>query len=225
MSSTDSVPVRRLTGDTLFNLALLGILFVVLMLPGGRLRVMLDEWWAGVAQTRAVESSWGTLRATTSVINRGMESGIEIIEFGDYECPFCRRAHPELEKFLEKHPEVGIAYRHYPLVDLHPRAEDAARVAICAEEQNRFREMHDRLLSEEDLASVGDWSELAGDVGVADLRAFSACLSSPRTEQRLAQDVALAKNLRIQGTPAFVFRGGIHRGYLTAEQLEELILD
>ena len=76
-----------------------------------------------------VEEHWQALAATSARMDTVDASTAMIIEFGDYECPFCRDSHAHLEAVMESHPDATIGFRHYPLTDIHPRAEDAVAFA------------------------------------------------------------------------------------------------
>lgn len=146
-----------------------------------------------------------------------------LIEFGDYECPFCRRSHPALQNLIAANPGLTVGYRHYPLNDIHPVADAAARAAICTEFQGRFPEIHSLLLTTTDWADAKDWARLAERVGISDLAEFRRCLTSEAVVQRLEEDRALAEALGVTGTPTFFYRYGSRRGYLDEVQLTELL--
>jgi protein-disulfide isomerase len=151
------------------------------------------------------------------------DPSVILIEFGDYECPFCRRVQPVLDEFLADNSDVSVRFRHYPLTDLHPSAEGAAKAAICAEAQGRFRQMHGLLLTESQWTETNDWIALADRSDVPDLDGFSTCMEGAQAEQRLQRDIALGDSLGVSGTPAFLVPGDLHRGYLTMDQLMALL--
>ena len=146
-----------------------------------------------------------------------------IIEFGDYECPFCRDSHADLEAVLASYPDATIGFRHYPLTAIHPKAEAAARAAICAEEQGRFAQLHSLLFESTDWRDTGDWKTLAEKAGVDDMVSYEDCLQGEAAGRRLEEDMRLGDALGVTATPTFFYQFGRHVGYATEDQLVELI--
>jgi len=135
------------------------------------------------------------------------EAKIAIIEFADFECPFCRKhANTVLPLLKERFIDQGIAsyyYLHLPLNNLHPHATDAARSAQCISNQGRFWEFHDLLFTTTGPTSLQPDAlrKLAASLQI-DLEAFDTCVSS--AAERIASDVAQASRLENTATPAFV---------------------
>jgi protein-disulfide isomerase len=99
---------------------------------------------------------------------------VQLIEFADFECPFCASLHVNLKALRDRHPsKVALSFVHFPLPG-HRFAKPAARAAECAGEQGRFEAMHDRLFESQDQLGVKSWLEFATDSGVPDLKAFEA---------------------------------------------------
>ena len=165
----------------LLNLGLVAVLFYAVSMPGGPLRTRLTVWWAQARLPVLVEEHWQALAATSARMDTVDASTAMIIEFGDYECPFCRDSHAHLEAVLESHPNATIAFRHYPLTAIHPKAEAAARAAICAEEQGRFPQLHSLLFESTEWRDTGDWKTLAEKAGVDDLVSYEDCLQERRS--------------------------------------------
>lgn len=170
-----------------------------------------------------MEENWERLAGTTSRIHAGDGGPVWLFEFGDYECPFCRRVHPVLEKLAAQNPRVTIGYRHYPLSNIHPKAEDAARASVCAEKQGRFQQMHSLLMTATDWNETEDWVALAEQAAVPDLAAFRECVSDEAVEKRLEEDKRLGEALGVTVIPTFFYRFGMQRGYVDEEQLAELL--
>jgi protein-disulfide isomerase len=127
---------------------------------------------------------------------------VTVVEFADFECPFCRRQHDVLTRVLPGYDgRVRFVRKQLPLTSIHPHAETAALAALCAEDQERGEAMADKLFRAdvERLTSEGTAS-LAGDVGV-NLRAFGACLRDERTRSRLAADRNAASESGVSGLP------------------------
>ncbi len=201
--------------DLVINISVLVFLGYALLRPAGPLG---RKWNARRAEQHLIAvavEKWDRLAA-------GSSSGLPVVvEFIDYECPFCRQAHLLLDDAAEG-GGVEIVYRQMPLV-IHPRADGAARAALCAEAQGRFREMHDLLLETEDWrSSAHPWTDLAVYAGVEDSERFQACLSSEWVLGRLKADRRLADALGVSATPTFVGLGGSHHGRPLLSDLQRI---
>lgn len=199
------------------------MLVIVVFLPESPLRTRFAAWRAQARLSVLVEEHWQALAATSARMDTVDAGAAMIIEFGDYECPFCRDSHAHLEAVMESHPEATIGFRHYPLTAIHLKAEGAAHAAICAEGQGRFREVHSLLYESTEWRDTGDWRALAEGAGVSDLAEYERCLGSEAAGQRLEEDMRLGDALRVTATPTFFYQFGGHVGYANEEQLLELI--
>lgn len=147
---------------------------------------------------------------------------IEIVEFSDFQCPFCQRATPTVTQVLQKYgDQVRLVYRHFPLPN-HPDAQPAAEASACAHEQGKFWPYHDRLFAEFGKLSVADLKAHAAAVGL-DVTAFNACVDSGRFKTRVEQDVQEAQALGVTGTPAFFVNGRALEGAQPLEAFTRLI--
>src|SRR4029453_1067448 len=132
---------------------------------------------------------------------RGPEAApVTIIEFSDYECPFCKRAEPTVKKVLDTYGDkVRLVYRHYPL-EFHATARPAAEASACAAAQGKFWEYHDKLFSSSDLSDA-KLKKLAGEVGL-DQAKFDEGFAEKQVKGDIAKDVADASSVGGTGTPA-----------------------
>lgn len=213
---------KRTVLDTVVNIVLLVAVLYFALLPSGPIRQHLANWQQQREEARLVEQLWSALSSSTNLIG-GDSTNIVLVEFGDFECPYCRRLRADLEEFATMHPTMGIAYRHLPLRRIHPTAESAALAAICAGSQGRFKAMHDYLYSQEEWLEAADWVRAANVVGVTDVEEFESCLDSEQARAQIAEDEALAELLGLSGTPSFAFRFGVHRGVVTREELARMV--
>ncbi|MGE0392599.1 MAG: DsbA family protein [Vicinamibacterales bacterium] len=132
---------------------------------------------------------------------------VAIVEFSDFECPFCGRYTREtLARILDEYVTPGrirYVFRHFPLERIHPRAFKAALSAECARQQGKFWDMHDRLFANQ--RSFGDLQLLAhaGAVGM-DQAAFKRCVMAPGTTARVRQDLRDGVRAGVTGTPTFL---------------------
>ena len=132
---------------------------------------------------------------------------VTIVEFSDFECPFCGRLFPTLKAveniYLDR---VRIVYRQFPLRRIHPLAEKAAEASLCANEQGRFWEMHDSLFGDQEHLTVDALKARAVALKL-DTAAFNACLDSGRQAAAIDKDIAEGMNAGVTGTPAMFING------------------
>jgi protein-disulfide isomerase len=148
-----------------------------------------------------------------------------VVEFSDYECPFCARSHEETKALLANRPDVTLVRRHFPLDSecnaavkrpMHPEACELARAAICAEEQGKLTPMDDALFRNQQAKRPVE--EVARAVGL-DLAAFRRCLASPATDARLRSDIEAGVRVGLTATPTYVVGGRPYAGRLPVELL------
>jgi protein-disulfide isomerase len=132
---------------------------------------------------------------------------VTIVEFSDFHCPYCRAVQPTLHEVLSKYPgKVRLVYRHFPLDSLHPEARRVAEASICAAEQDRFWQFHDRVYASGPDASTDTLQRLAGEAGL-DGAKFATCLSSGRAAATVEKDVEEGERNGVSGTPGFFVNG------------------
>jgi protein-disulfide isomerase len=147
---------------------------------------------------------------------------VTIVEFADFECPYCARVADTLERVLELYPEdVQVVYKHQPL-PFHERAVDAALAAEAARERALFWQMHDRLFANQRALGSDDLLAQAAAIGLDPIR-FEHSRQDPAVRARLTADQALAKRLAVQGTPSFFINGRPLVGARPLEQLTKII--
>jgi predicted DsbA family dithiol-disulfide isomerase len=139
--------------------------------------------------------------------SRGPETApVTIVEFADFECPFCQRLAPQLDDLWEKRKtHVRFVYKFMPL-PMHPHGEIAARAAVAAQTQGKFWEMHHELFANAAHLEDADLLRYAAAIGL-DIDRFRADLQSAATTARLAADRKLADELGVKGTPALFIDG------------------
>jgi Na+/H+ antiporter NhaA len=136
---------------------------------------------------------------------------VTIIEYGDFECPYCGQAEPVIRDLLAGHGDVRYVWRHLPLNDVHPHAQIAAEAAEAAADQGAFWEMHDLLLRRQDHLLMSDLIRYAGDLGL-DSGRFSEHIRKRTGAARIAEDVDSADLSGVSGTPTFFINGRRHYG-------------
>ena len=146
---------------------------------------------------------------------------ITLIEFSDYECPYCKTAEPIIQQVLKTYGDkVHFVYRDYPL-DFHKNARPAARAARCAEQQGQFWTYHEKLMASEDLHEE-QYRAIADQVGL-DRAQFDACLTSQDFNAAIDRDIADAEAVGVSGTPAFFINGRMLSGAQPFARFKELI--
>ena len=135
------------------------------------------------------------------------DAPITVVEFSDFQCPYCRRWHEETyEPLLAAYPgKIKIVYRHLPLVSIHPDAFSAAEAAMCAGDQNVFWQYHDMLFSGDSLGTAV-YEQYARELSL-DIPTFTDCIASHKFQQVIQEDSDFAVNLGVRSTPTFFVNG------------------
>ena len=178
-----------------------------ILVSGVRSRV--DRW----SQDRAVVANWDSLVALSMPLYAG-DGPPDVLEFSDYECPFCRAISPSVDSALAAGVKVGIV--HLPLPN-HRNARVAAKTAICAGGAADFNRVHKKLY--ESIAWFGDSTMSDSISTLLNILPVKNCASETPTAVVLDQHVALAERLKINATPTFVTRRGVVRDRLSAATL------
>ena len=153
------------------------------------------------------------------------DAPVTIIEFGDYECPFCRRLEPTLESVLKQYShQVRFVFRNFPLTQIHPDAMHAAEAAVCAQQQGKFWPMHDAIYADTAPLSIATLRALAKQVGL-DSQKFELCVRSPAPVKLINADIQAGDDLAVEGTPTLFINGRYINGAVPREQLVSVIQD
>jgi Na+/H+ antiporter NhaA len=147
---------------------------------------------------------------------------VTLVEYGDFECPYCGRAEPAIRELLADFGDVRYVWRHLPLTDVHPHAQLAAEAAEAAAAQGAFWEMHDTLLSHQDALRPGDLIGYAADLGL-DTGRFARDLRTHAYAARVAEDVDTADLGAVSGTPTFFVNGQRHYGPYDIASLSQAV--
>jgi protein-disulfide isomerase len=151
------------------------------------------------------------------------DARVTIIEFSDFQCPYCQRTLGTLEQVLAKYPnDVRLVYRHLPLDRIHPHARGAAEASACAQEQGGFWPFHDKLFQNNRALGKEDLLRYAGETGL-DQERFKLCVEERHFKDKVEADFQAARAVGISGTPAFVVNGVMLSGALPAEKFYEVI--
>jgi protein-disulfide isomerase len=137
------------------------------------------------------------------------DAPVTIVEFSDYQCPFCGRAEPSIEAVLKDYPgKVRLVYKHFPLALIHPHALSAAYASAAAQKQGKFWEMHDLLFAHQRALAPEQLDSYAKQIGL-DMDEFKKDMSSPEVKKVIAADMRLGQRVGIRGTPTFFVNGRV----------------
>jgi protein-disulfide isomerase len=157
-----------------------------------------------------------------SPVKGNPEAKIAIVEFSDFQCPFCGRVGPTLEKITKEYADdVRIVFKHLPL-RIHPKAPAAHAAAEAAHRQGKFWEMHDRIFGNQRALEDSDFVGYATELGL-DVEKFNADRKSAEVSKRVAADSSEASKLGVTGTPAFFVNGRFVSGAQPFETFQKLI--
>ena len=133
---------------------------------------------------------------------------ITIVEFSDYQCPFCARTEPLVEGAARRLPEPGaLVYKHFPLVSIHPQALPAALAAAAAQQQGKFWEMHDDAVRQPARPAARSRSASTRRQIGLDLAKFDADIASDEVKAAVQEDMRLAQRVGVRGTPTMFVNG------------------
>jgi protein-disulfide isomerase len=155
---------------------------------------------------------------------RGPEdAAVTLVEYGDYQCPYCGAAHPAVKELLELEPDtVRFVFRHFPITTLHPLAETAAEAAEAAGAQGRFWPMHDWIYEHQDRLALDDLLAAATRLGL-DAEAFAVDVAGHRHERKIREDFMSGVRSGVNGTPTFFVNGVRHDGGYDLDSLLDAI--
>ena len=150
------------------------------------------------------------------------DAPVTVVEYGDFECPYCGRAEPVVRELLAGSGDVRYVWRHLPLHDVHPAAQLAAEAAEAAAGQGMFWEMHDLLFEHQDELRPRDLVRHAETLGL-DVGRFRADLRRHTGAARVAEDLDSADLSGVTGTPTFFINGRRHHGAYDVETLSAAV--
>jgi protein-disulfide isomerase len=175
------------------------------------LRVMIDAPRHQVALS-ATDPSLGNAAAP-----------VTIVEFSDFQCPFCQRVAPTLKRVREVYGDrVRLVWKDYPLTQIHPQAFKAGEAAHCAGEQGKYWEYHDRLFANQQALQPDDLKKYGAEIGL-DAAQFNACVDSSKFGDRVREGVAQGSRLGVNSTPTLYINGRVLAGAHPYETIAAVI--
>jgi protein-disulfide isomerase len=147
---------------------------------------------------------------------------VTIVEFSDFECPYCSTARKTVEEAIAAYPgKIRLVFRNFPL-PFHSNAQKAAEAGLCADEQGKFWALHDRMFDQQEKLAVDDLKAHAKALGL-DTAKFDQCLDSGKMAAKVKESVEAAHAAGVTGTPAFFVNGRLLSGAQPLEKFKELI--
>lgn len=161
----------------------------------------------------------------TSEIGQSPIAGSEdlqyvLYEFSDFECPFCGRSQPVISEFLDKHPDVTLVFKHFPLVQIHPQAMPAAEASWAAQQQDKFWDYHDALFANQDRLGDRYYRQLATELNL-NMSRFER--DRQAAAESIRSDIELGEAIGLNGTPFFTLNGIPIPGAVPLEALESAL--
>lgn len=148
---------------------------------------------------------------------------VQILEFADLECPYCRVFHRDVSALLEKHPkQVAVVFVHFPL-PAHRFAMPAARAVECGSTQGKAAEIIKSLYEKQDSIGIKTWGDFAAEAGIRDTAAFRACAVNPAPVARIDAGKSYGASIGVNGTPTVLINGWRYGRSPSGEELEKII--
>ncbi|HEV7591322.1 MAG TPA: DsbA family protein [Longimicrobium sp.] len=174
------------------------------------------------AQAEVKVRDWRRYAIAGSLLGPG-QAELRVVEFSDFQCPFCASASSSLRALRARYPgRLTVVYRHFPL-EIHQHAFAAAVASECAGRQGRFEAFHDALFAHQDSIPAEGWGGFATRAGVPDGPAFASCVRDPRLAGVVRRDMAAAREVGVRATPSFVFDGKMVSGADAVPQIERWV--
>ena len=200
---------------------------IIQILKRDRTNERREEFLSGLREKAGVqlmlEPPRSEISFPTSAPTKGpADAPVTIVEYADFQCPYCRRGHPGMMRLLNDYKDkVRYVYRDFPL-DFHPRAVPAAKASLCAREQEKYWEYHYNLLEMQGDLSDADLEKRATDLGL-DIEAFKACVGSDRYEAAIQDSFEEGQALGVTGTPSFFINGRMVVGAKPYADLKKIV--
>lgn len=202
------------------TLLLIGWVSSVLAIKG---RGLLTQWEANKGVKQRAAADWKKLIDGRTPVLGTPTAKFKIVEFSDYQCPYCGKADPILAEFANSHPGDVAVYRYdLPLQPIHKFAYSASIAADCAELQGISEPYQSLLFRHQTEFATIDWTALAEKSGIRDIDAFATCIRKETPRDRIHGDIEVATSLAIEGTPTLFINGVRASDAVSAQSLESM---
>jgi protein-disulfide isomerase len=193
--------VASIFGERVLNIATAMATVCAVAVVGMRVK---EAFFVGDANAPQHIANWRSY-AKPGIVVGASNARVLIVEFSDFQCPFCRKAAIYIDSLRTARPtEVTLVYRTMPI---HRYAAAAGRLARCADEQGQFWPLHMLLFTKSDSIGIKPWNRFAMEAGVADTARLNTCMASRTTAELLRADSIAAMRLGATGTPTFLING------------------
>jgi len=192
-------------------------------------QTVFDSFVADLKKDYGVKSWLEPSRTTIATAGRPSKgpanAPVTIVEFSDFECPFCRALFPTLERIEADYKDkLRVVYLQFPLATMHTHARKAAEASLCAYEQNKFWPFHDAMFNDQQNLSVNDLKQKAKDLSL-DMKAFNTCLDSGKYLSEIQSDMEEGVRVGISGTPAIFINGRLLIGAQPYADIQKIVED
>lgn len=177
---------------------------------------------ANEMETLLAERGQEIFKDPASPVAGNPDGDVTLVEFFDYNCPYCRKAAPTIEQALEADADLKFVYKEWPI--LGPGSEFAARAALAAQEQDKYQAFHDAMMAYSGSVDETSTMTIAADVGL-DVERLKQDMDGPAIMAAIENNRALANELRITGTPTFIVGDEIIRGLVDLNTLQRSIAE
>lgn len=152
------------------------------------------------------------------------DAKVTVVEFIDFQCPYCKAVHPTLLQLLQDYKDrsVRFVFRQFPIISIHSQALSAASASLCANEQEKFISFYDMAYTRQEEISPAGLSTFASDLGL-NLTQFNTCFGEHRYENDIKNDLSDGLALKVAGTPTWFINGERFEGALALETFKEAI--
>ena len=188
--------------DAILNGALIVSSVCVLIITTAAVRRIVDDNSVRTdAPPITLVKQWRSYQTAGDLIGSA-NAPVQIVEFADFECPFCGREASVIESVLARNPgKVALRFRHFPLNAIHPYARAAALAGICADRLGWFPAFYRTVFDDQDSLPVRSWSWFARRAGQRDATRLESCMKDPATTRVLVRDLAAGKAAGVRATP------------------------
>lgn len=160
--------------------------------------------------------------AEESHIRGNKSAKVKLVEYSDFQCPYCERHYPTLKQILAEYGDkVSVEYKHFPL-NFHPMAQPAAEASECASAQGKFWEYHDKIFENQQALSQPSLTQWAQELGL-NMTKFNACVQAGTYRAKVQAQAAEGSKLGVEGTPATFVNGQLVSGALPFEAFKQII--
>lgn len=206
------------------GLLLVFVLIVVYLAASSSPREGASDQFTRLIDTSSLKSTFSGEMVPDYAPRLGPDDAkVTIVEFSDFECPFCKASFQIIRSLLNEFPDdVQLVYRHFPLESIHPLAKDLAHASMCAHDQGKFWAFHDQLFIQQDSVTRGSIDRIAQQVGL-DVRAFRLCQDTDRFVDAVESDFNDAVALGGRGTPTWLVNGQKLEGVLPLSIWREVV--